>query len=116
MSTAFSRLQPWLFFSAVLTNLRSCRMSFALYMVMSEVVAAGMMMMGVRDTLLGTGRGAGAAAVEEGVVGTGAGAGAGATGRLGWVPSVTDLRFMPWYVPIVSILKPSVSSFPRKRS
>jgi len=30
-------------------------------------------------------------------------------GFLAETPSVTDLRVMPWYVPIVSILKPSVS-------
>ena len=34
------------------TYLRSCSISLALYSVMSDVVAAGMMMMGVRDTRL----------------------------------------------------------------
>lgn len=33
------------------THLRSCRRSFALSIVMSEVVAAGMMTIGVRDPL-----------------------------------------------------------------
>lgn len=28
---------------------------------------------------------------------------------LGWLPSVTDFNVIPWYVPIVSILNPSVS-------
>lgn len=28
---------------------------------------------------------------------------------LGWLPSVTDFKVIPWYVPIVSILNPSVS-------
>lgn len=29
--------------------------------------------------------------------------------RSGFALTVTDLRVMPWYVPMVSILKPSVS-------
>lgn len=34
---------------------------------------------------------------------------AGATALRGWLPSVTDFSVMPWYVPVVSILNPSVS-------
>lgn len=32
-----------------------------------------------------------------------------AIGFLGWFPSVTDFRVIPWYDPIVLILNPSVS-------
>ena len=93
-------------------------MSLAFSMVINEVVAGGMMMIGVLETrfcwlgeficgdcitrfpfeLLGAGDGGG-----------------GIEGRWGLLPSVTDLSVMPWYEPMVSILKPSVSETIRIR-
>lgn len=85
-------------------------MSFELNMVMSDVAAAGMIITGVREPFFKFGGG------RAWEIGRGCGI---AVGRGVWVflaraPSVTDFRVIPWYVPIVSILKPSVSDRKRK--
>lgn len=65
-------------------------MSFALYMVMSEVVPAGIIMMGVREILfVKVPAGGRAMLVGKGVEGCGTG------GRALADPSVTDLRVIP---------------------
>ena len=106
-------------------------MSLALYMVMSDFGAAGMMMMGVLDTRFPdplplpaagappTGRGT----LPVGLLGPpplAAAAAAAAALRAwlaaAWLPSVTDFKVMPEKVPVVSMLKPCVSSLLRKRS
>lgn len=74
---------------------------------MRDELAEGMMMMGVLETRLdgpedGLGNW-GLTAVGTTAVGVGA--------LRGWLPSVTDLRVIPWYVPVVSILNPSVSEW-----
>lgn len=83
-------------------------------MVMRDVLADGMMMIGVREILLvGPVEGRGWPAKETAAMPpakvAAPPAGTGATALRGWLPSVTDLSVMPWYVPVVSILKPSVS-------
>jgi len=84
-----------------ITHLRSCKMSLTLIICIRDVVAAGMMIIGVRDVLLlGGGRAS--------VIGR-------ATGRWATVrlpvdtPSVTDFRDVPWKVLVTSILNSSVS-------
>lgn len=77
-------------------------------MVIREELADGIIMIGVRDTrLVGPVEGRGwATAVGATAVG--------AAALRGWVPSVTDFSVIPWYVPVVSILKPSVSNNSKK--
>ncbi len=79
-------------------------------MVIREELADGIIIIGVRDTrLVGPVEGRGWATAVLGATAVG-----GAALR-GWVPSVTDLSVMPWYVPVVSILKPSVSLKKKKK-
>lgn len=68
-----------------------------------EELAEGIIMIGVRETrLVGPVEGRGWATAVGG-------AAAGTAALRGWLPSVTDFNVIPWYVPVVSILNPSVS-------
>jgi len=73
---------------------------------MRDVAPAGIIMIGVRDSRFGGF--CGTLGLGD-LLGCVCGEGLGKTFLGFWTPSFTDSKLRPWYVPIVSILKPSVS-------
>lgn len=97
-STSFSRLQPCVRLSSLLMYFKSCKMSLALYIVMRDVLALGMMMMGVRLGRLFCAACCGVNLAAEVGSRPEFGAADGLVGgflTVGFVPSVTDFSVIP---------------------